>query len=151
VNKPKINFLINRKLFPVNINISDFRRVVRLISSEVMKSESQMVNIINLNFCTDLDIRKINSKFLRHDYETDIITFRYDEKDYSESDIMISVETVIRNSFKYKSSFINEACRVIIHGLLHLCGFEDSNRAQKQKMRTKENFYLNKLMSKGII
>jgi probable rRNA maturation factor len=116
-----------------------------------MKSESQMVDVINMNFCTDLDIREINYKFLRHDYETDIITFRYDEKGFSESDIMISVETVLRNSIKYKSSFINEACRVIIHGLLHLCGFKDTTRAQKQKMRTKENFYLNKLLNKGII
>jgi rRNA maturation RNase YbeY len=150
VSKPKINFIINKKLFPEVINFSVFRENARFITVEVLKGESQIIDIINMNFCSDSEIRKINSEFLGHDYETDIITFRYDEKGFSESDIMISVETVIRNSLKYKNSFIIEAYRVIIHGVLHLCGFEDETRSKKLKIRVKENIYLNKLRNKGI-
>lgn len=102
-----------------------------------------------MNFCSDSEIREINKEHLGHDYETDIITFRYDEESFTESDIIISVETVTRNSIRYKNSFIGETYRVIIHGILHLCGFEDDTRVKKQKMRIKENFYLNKLRNKG--
>ncbi|MCU0373365.1 MAG: rRNA maturation RNase YbeY [Ignavibacteria bacterium] len=113
-----------------------------------MKNESEIVDIINLKFCSDMEIREINREYLGHDYETDIITFRYDEERFTESDIIISVETVNRNSKKYKNSFIREIYRVVAHGMLHLCGFEDDTRVKKQKMRIKENFYLNKLRNK---
>lgn len=103
-----------------------------------------------MKFCSDSEIRKINAEFLGHDYETDIITFRYDDDSIVESDMMISLETVNRNSLKYKNSFIFEAYRVIIHGVLHLCGYEDDTRSKRLKIRTKENIYLNKLRNKGI-
>jgi probable rRNA maturation factor len=148
VTRPKINFIINKELFPDNFNFRVFRNFVEKISADVLECENQDLNLININFCTDSEIKEVNKKYLGHDYETDIITFRYDEKDFFESDMLISVETVKRNSLQYKNSFIIEVYRVIIHGLLHLCGFDDYNRVQKQKMRVKENFYLNKLLNK---
>jgi len=148
VTRPKINFIINKELFPDNFNFRVFRNFVEKISADVLECENQDLNLININFCTDSEIKEVNKKYLGHDYETDIITFRYDEKDFFESDMLISVETVKRNSLQYKNSFIIEVYRVIIHGLLHLCGFDDYNRVQKQKMRVKENYYLNKLLNK---
>ena len=100
------------------------------------------MDVINILFCNDKTITEYNKKYLKHNYETDIITFKYNEEDCVESDIIISMESVQRNSFTFKSTFLNELFRVVIHGILHLGGMEDSTKSQKLNMRKKENFYL---------
>lgn len=98
---------------------------------------------INLIFCGDDFIRDYNKKYLNHDYETDIITFHdLNDEGLIEGELLISTETVRKNSARYKESFENELLRVIIHGLLHLCGYSDKSRTDTALMRSKENHFL---------
>ena len=88
-----------------------------------------------------------NKKYLSHNYETDILTFYYENDVNSiDSDILISTDTVKRNSFKYDTGFEKELLRVVIHGILHLCGYNDETITQKNVMKKKENFYLKKFV-----
>ena len=90
-------------------------------------------------FCDDAFILELNRHYLQHTYYTDIITFDYSAGDKLSGDIIISLETVQSNAEKYKTDFANELRRVIIHGILHLCGYKDKTRAEKRIMREKEN------------
>ncbi len=143
MNKPGISLKITRNLFPVNFDFVSFRSEVKTIITYVLFHEKETIDAVNVLFCSDRKIIKYNREYLNHDYETDIITFRYDGEGFTESDIIISVETVKRNSLLYKSGFRNEIYRVVIHGILHLCGYEDGTAKQKARMRKKEDYYLN--------
>ncbi|MCE1164182.1 MAG: rRNA maturation RNase YbeY [Bacteroidetes bacterium] len=142
MNKPGISLKITRNLFPDKFDFPSFRRGVKDVITYVLFHEKETIGAVNVLFCNDGKIIGYNKKYLNHDYETDIITFRYDGGDSVESDIIISVETVKRNSLLYKSGFINELYRVVIHGILHLCGYEDGTARQRTAMRKKENYYL---------
>lgn len=89
-------------------------------------------------FCSDEKILEVNRQFLQHDYYTDIITFDYDEGDRVCGDMYISVDTVRSNAEQYAPSFEREMCRVIIHGVLHLCGLKDKEPDDEKKMRAAE-------------
>lgn len=89
-------------------------------------------------FCSDDRILEVNKEFLQHDYYTDIITFDYCEGDTISGDMYISVDTVRSNSKLFSTSFINEMHRVIIHGVLHLCGLKDKAPDDEKKMREAE-------------
>ena len=143
MNKPGISLKITRNLFPVNFDFVSFRSEIKTIITYVLFHEKETIDAVNVLFCSDRKIIKYNREYLNHDYETDIITFRYDGEGFTESDIIISVETVKRNSLLYKSGFRNEIYRVVIHGILHLCGYEDGTAKQKARMRKKEDYYLN--------
>jgi rRNA maturation RNase YbeY len=90
-------------------------------------------------FCSDAEILRINNAYLNHDYYTDIITFDYSENDKLSGDLFISLETVKSNSEKFKTGYYEELRRVMIHGILHLCGYEDNTLAKKKVMRSKED------------
>jgi probable rRNA maturation factor len=105
----------------------------------VLKNYNYVIGDINYIFCSDNYILNINKEYLNHDYFTDIITFNYNENDAINSDIFISLHTVEENSFQYNTSFQSELSRVIIHGILHLVGFNDSNDQQQQLMTQKED------------
>ncbi|MCF8361838.1 MAG: rRNA maturation RNase YbeY [Prolixibacteraceae bacterium] len=94
---------------------------------------------INFIFCSDEYLLNINIKFLNHNYYTDIITFNYNEDNNINSDIYISLETVKSNSLEYNSTFQSELSRVIIHGVLHLIGFDDKDEHQQEIMTQKED------------
>lgn len=112
----------------------------------IQKDENINFGDINVIFCDDEEIREYNKKYLGHDYETDIITFHdTNEKGNSEGELLISAETVQKNSKRFSAAFREELYRVITHGILHLCGYDDKTRAGKLKMREKENYYLKKL------
>ncbi|MFM9910999.1 MAG: rRNA maturation RNase YbeY, partial [Chitinophagaceae bacterium] len=85
----------------------------------------------------------INQQFLNHDFYTDIITFNLSESVNLKGEIYISLERVLENSFQYKTSRKEELHRVIFHGALHLCGYNDKSKADKLLMRRKEDAYLN--------
>ena len=89
-------------------------------------------------FCSDDRILEVNKEFLQHDYYTDFITFDYCEGDTISGDMYISVDTVRTNSELFSTSFINEMHRVIIHGVLHLCGLKDKAPDDEKKMREAE-------------
>ena len=89
-------------------------------------------------FCDDEKILEVNKQYLQHDYYTDIITFDYSEKDTLSGDIFVSLDTVKSNSEQYNTLYINELYRVIIHGILHLCGQNDKTLKEEKRMREKE-------------
>ena len=90
-------------------------------------------------FCDDDHILKINKEYLQHDYFTDIITFDYTENDVISGDIFISLETVLSNALQFKTVYEDELNRVIIHGILHLCGIEDKSPQARKIMEANEN------------
>lgn len=97
------------------------------------------IGVINYLFCSDEYILKVNNQYLQHDYYTDIITFDYSERNTVAGDIFISLETVKSNAETYGVDFQEELHRVIVHGLLHLCGQNDKLPAERAEMTRKEN------------
>ena len=106
----------------------------RVIASE-QKSEGELAYI----FCNDAYLLELNQQYLQHDTLTDIISFDYSLGNELSGDIFISVERVRENAEDYSQSFENELLRVIIHGVLHYCGYKDKTEADEQLMRQKEN------------
>lgn len=98
---------------------------------------------VSFIFCSDQYLLQINRKYLNHDYFTDIITFNYNSDNELSGDIFISIDTVRENANEYKVSFSDELRRVIIHGILHLVGFDDKTKVEKQIMRQKEEEAMN--------
>ena len=110
-----------------------------------IKEESKTLNFISFNFCSDEYILNLNNNALKHNYYTDIITFELNNKNENiEGDVYISIDRVKENAKLLNESFKNELHRVIIHGVLHLCGYKDKLPKDSKKMREKENYYLNK-------
>lgn len=108
----------------------------------VAESEIKRIGDISIIFCSDNYILDVNQKYLQHDYFTDIITFDYCEGDRLSGDLFISVDSVRENSIEYGTDFSDELNRVIVHGLLHLIGYDDHTEADVAVMRKKENYYL---------
>lgn len=108
----------------------------------VAESEIRKLGDINVIFCSDNYILDINQKYLQHDYFTDIITFDYCEGNKLSGDLFISVDSVRENSIYYHTAFEDELNRVIVHGLLHLIGYDDHTEEDIAQMRSKENYYL---------
>ncbi len=105
----------------------------------VTEKEKHRLGDINYIFCSDDELLEINIQHLNHNTYTDIITFDYTEGDKISSDIFISVDRVEENAKKFKVSFEEELHRVMIHGILHLCGYKDKSKADAELMRKKEN------------
>ena len=114
---------------------------------EVIENESLEPGELCFRFCDDAQLHKLNLEFLNHDTLTDVLTFEYNVGNKIHGDICISTERVTENAAHYGASFFNELARVMIHGVLHLCGYKDANHNQKAIMRNKEDFYLSKLFS----
>ena len=108
----------------------------------VAESEIRKLGDINVIFCSDNYILDINQKYLQHDCFTDIITFDYCEGNKLSGDLFISVDSVRENSIYYHTAFEDELNRVIVHGLLHLIGYDDHTEEDIAQMRSKENYYL---------
>lgn len=108
----------------------------------VAKREGRSVEQINYIFCNDEYLHKINLEFLNHDDYTDIITFDYGLGDALVSDVYVSVERVRDNAKSFNTTFADELDRVLVHGMLHLCGYKDKTSADELEMRGKENYYL---------
>lgn len=108
----------------------------------VAESEIFTLGDISVIFCSDNYILDINQRFLQHDYFTDIITFDYSENGRISGDLFISVDSVRENSIEYGTEFEDELHRVIVHGILHLIGYNDHTEEEIRTMRSKENYYL---------
>jgi rRNA maturation RNase YbeY len=109
----------------------------------VIEHFHKQLGAITYIFCSDKEILRINEYYLKHDYYTDIITFNYSEGNVLAGDLFISLDTIKTNSYKFKTEFSEELRRVMIHGILHLCGFEDNTLDEKRIMRRKENEAIN--------
>ncbi len=108
----------------------------------VAHSEARRLGDISIIFCSDQYILDVNRKYLNHDYYTDIITFDYCEGDLLSGDLFISIDSVRENAAFYGTAFENELNRVIVHGVLHLIGYDDHTEEEITQMRSKEDFYL---------
>lgn len=118
------------------------RRLCKQWLKMVAESEVKKIGDINVIFCSDPYILEVNQKYLQHDYFTDIITFDYCEGSVLSGDLFISIDSVSENSVFYKTEFKDELDRVIVHGLLHLIGYDDHTEEDQKMMRFKENYYL---------
>ena len=105
----------------------------------VAASYGLKVGDIGYMFVDDEKILEVNREYLGHDYYTDIITFDYDETDTINGDIVISLDTVRTNAVKFGKSYEEELYRVIIHGILHLCGINDKGPGEREIMEAAEN------------
>ena len=114
----------------------------------VAAAESKDFYEVNYIFCSDERLRTINVEFLDHDYYTDVITFPLSDG-HIHGDIFISTERVDENARTEGSSFLQELCRVMVHGVLHLAGYGDKTPKQVVTMRNKENEYLQRLPAIG--
>ena len=125
-----------------NFRIKNKIKIKKWILKSI-EAEKKNVNFISFNFCSDGFILELNNNALKHNYYTDIITFELNNKNENiEGDIYISVDRVKENAKILKESFTDELHRVIIHGVLHLCGYKDKSSKESKKMREKENYYL---------
>lgn len=108
----------------------------------VAESEIRRIGDINIIFCSDHYILDVNMRYLQHDYFTDIITFDYCEKNILSGDLFISIDSVRENAEFYGTEFNDELNRVMVHGILHLIGYDDHSEEDIAQMRAKENYYL---------
>lgn len=128
----------------INFNYeSDFtldnEESISLWLSAVIKSENKNEGEINYIFCDDEYLHKINVEYLDHDTLTDIISFDYTIGNEISGDVFISIERVIDNAKDYKTSFDEELKRVLVHGILHYCGYKDKSDTDEVLMRSKED------------
>tara|TARA_B100000927_G_scaffold269122_1_gene244372 strand:+ start:88 stop:501 length:414 start_codon:yes stop_codon:yes gene_type:complete len=98
---------------------------------------------ISVIFCSDDYLKQININYLNHDYYTDIITFDYSDNKIISGDLFVSIDRVKENAEINNENFNKEICRVIIHGILHLCGYKDKTSKEKEEMRKLEDSFLN--------
>lgn len=125
---------------------TNFKFNKRRATSKWLKSaialENKKLGDISIIYCSDDYLLVINKQYLSHDYYTDVITFNYCEGELISGDIFISVDTIKANAEEYGASFDNELCRVMVHGILHLIGYDDDCESNQLIMRQKEDFYL---------
>jgi probable rRNA maturation factor len=126
----------------VDFRLRSSKDVLKLVDKVIVK-EKKISGDLNFVITNDRNLKEINAEFLNHDYFTDVIAFGYNKKNIVNGEIYISIETVKRNSYNYKVSLRNEIIRVMIHGTLHLCGYEDNNEKSRLLMREKEDYWLN--------
>lgn len=121
-----------------------FLHKAKIISwfDHALKKEKKSAGELNFIFCSDKYLLGINRQYLNHDFYTDIITFDYSQGKQVSGDIYISIDRVKDNAKTYEVSFQDELLRVLIHGVLHLCGYKDKTKADARLMRQKEDYYL---------
>ena len=121
--------------------LKDTRKTVKILE-KVIGKEDRISGDLMFIFTDDESLRKINVEFLNHDYFTDVITFNYNTEDRIMGEIYISIDRVRENSYNYNVSLKSEILRVMIHGILHLLGFNDNSEEDRTRMRLKEDLCL---------
>ena len=134
-NTQDCNFKLKKK--------SLIREWIKLIAEK----EKRSLGNINYIFCSEGELLKINIQYLNHHTLTDIITFDYTENNTIAGDIFINPDRIIENAQKYNVTFEEELRRVIIHGILHLCGYKDKKSEEEKLMRKKEDKALKELLA----
>ena len=113
--------------------------------TDVVESEGKTLGELSLVIGDDEWLHKYNMEFLNHDYYTDIITFDYSTNDLVSGDLLVSIERVQENAINENSTSQEELNRVVVHGVLHLCGYGDKTEEELLVMRQKEDYYLSLL------
>jgi rRNA maturation RNase YbeY len=128
----------------INKEIPGFNSEFFILSlSNVVKTELKELGDISIIFVSDQYLLEMNQKYLNHDYFTDIITFDYCEHNIISGDLFISIDRVKENAYSFNVDELTEIHRVMIHGVLHLCGYKDKTEEEEKNMRLLENKYLN--------
>jgi rRNA maturation RNase YbeY len=128
----------------VNVEIPVFEPEFFIISlTKAIKEEGFELGDVTVILVTDGYLLELNQKHLDHDFYTDIITFDYCNDDVISGDLFISVDRVRENAETFQTDFMVELNRVMIHGVLHLCGYKDKTEEEERMMRLLENKYLN--------
>lgn len=131
------------------------KKKIHDIVKKILDNCNLRINSLEINFLNSGQIEEINSKYLNHNYSTDIITFNYsDEKSKLDGEIFISIEDAKNNAKKFKVFFENEIVRLIIHGILHMIGYDDTEPELKRRMKRKENEMVKKIWNnsfKGLV
>jgi rRNA maturation RNase YbeY len=125
----------------INFNLPAKRKLAAWLKA-VAGAEGKQTGKIAVIFCSDEYLLQMNRRYLQHDYYTDIITFDYTEGAVLSGDLFISIDTVRANAEHYEQLFEDELHRVILHGILHLCGYADATSEQQKGMRKMEDKYL---------
>lgn len=132
--------MISFQVEDIKFNLKN-KTVVKNWIDSVIKKKKRTPGEITFIFCSDAYLLTINQQYLNHDTYTDIITFDY-SKDNNQlpisGDIFISIDRVKENALKYSGSFENELYRILIHGVLHLLGYKDKTKADKNEMTRQE-------------
>lgn len=126
----------------IDFRLKGWRKVKKVIE-KVISDEKRISGDLIFILTNDTFIKNLNAKFLKHNYYTDVISFDYGNGKKVEGEIYISIDTVKLNAINYKVSYNLELLRVIIHGILHLCGYEDKSKEGRKEMRKKEEFWIN--------
>ena len=132
----------------ITFNLSQKQQAKHWLKS-LVENEGKKLGTLSVIFCSDAYLLKMNRQYLQHNYYTDVLTFDYTEGEDIVGDIFISLDTVRANAFAYKQIFEKELFRVIAHGVLHLCGYDDKTSSRRKQMREKEDFYLTRLYYRG--
>lgn len=134
--------MINFHLEDIDFKLQQKLKLKNWLKS-VLEAEGFVLGDVNYVFCSDEYLLKINVEYLDHDYLTDIITFdNSEDEELIEGDIFISIDRVVDNARTFEVSTEHELRRVLVHGILHLCGYLDKTNEEEQLMREKENHYL---------
>ena len=129
--------------YETDFKLYDEERLERWIG-ETVYEENFKLGDVNYIFCGDVYLHKLNVEFLDHDTLTDIISFDYTVGKIIQGDIFVSIERVRENAIDFGVEFDNELLRVIIHGILHFCGYKDKSDVDAKTMRVKEEYYMAK-------
>jgi rRNA maturation RNase YbeY len=129
---------------PSFVSKRDLKEAVKNLTIQ----EGKTLKDLSLVFTDDDYLLEVNKQFLNHDYFTDVITFDYSSFPDVSGDVMISLDRVRDNALTLGQSFELEFYRVVFHGVLHLCGYKDKSHDDVILMRSKEDFYLNRLVSR---
>jgi probable rRNA maturation factor len=143
-------------LLPSSINSIEFnlvdlsyllrnKTIIREWINQAVRKEKKKTGSLSFNFCSDEYLLGVNREHLNHDYYTDIITFDFSNHPTVSGDIYISIDRVKDNAKTEGKTLTNELMRVLIHGVLHLCGYKDKKPADARLMRDKEDYYLSLL------
>lgn len=121
------------------------KKKIKDVIRSIFKNEQTTLYRLDYIFCSDDYLLDINQRFLKHDYYTDIVTFNLSESKEIKGEVYVSIDRVKENAILNNQVFADELARVIFHGALHLCGYKDKSRNEKVLMRSKEDFYIDKL------
>jgi probable rRNA maturation factor len=121
------------------------KRAIHKLISSLMEEFNLTISFLSISFINSARLRDVNKEYLKHDYETDVITFNYSKKIKEiDGEILISFEEAERNAKKYKVTYGKELCRLVIHGMLHLLNFDDKDTKSKKIMKQMENELINR-------